>query len=163
MYPDYPLTGLNQVKISREKPGLQEYLFNMGGPMSRTRSEHIQSSLLGTGSGPIKCPLVTCLGLDFEEMPPLQTIHNLLVLEGYKNPEELRRDFQQLNRRLICHSFLNPNRLQVKTASRSAILAQAVLLGLCTSTFFDPDRPVIWTNSSLTRCLDLYDMKGFYG
>ncbi len=162
MCPYYPLAGLNQGKINLERPGLREYLFNMGGPMSRSRSEHIQSTLLGTGNGPIICPLVTCLGLDFEDLPPLITMKKLLAMEGYQNPEELRKDYQKLDRRLICHSSMHPNRLQVKSATRSAILSQAVLLGLCTSTFFDPDRPVLWTNSSLTRCLDLYDMKGFY-
>ena len=37
-----------------------------------------------------------------------------------------------------------------------------VSIGLCTDQLFDPQRPVIWTETSLTRALDLYDPRGFY-
>ena len=42
------------------------------------------------------------------------------------------------------------------------ILEQALLLGLCTAQLFDPARPVLWTQASLTRGLELFDPAGFY-
>jgi hypothetical protein len=35
-------------------------------------------------------------------------------------------------------------------------------LGLCTRHLFDPSRPVLWTRSSVTRALELFDPVGFY-
>jgi hypothetical protein len=42
------------------------------------------------------------------------------------------------------------------------VLRQAFLLGLCTSVRFDPARPVLWTQASLTRRLELFDVTEFY-
>ncbi len=36
------------------------------------------------------------------------------------------------------------------------------MLGLCTAQLFDPARPIIWTRSSLSRVVDLFDLQGFY-
>ena len=36
------------------------------------------------------------------------------------------------------------------------------MLGLCTTQVFDPDRPVLWTTTSLTRFVELFDPRGFY-
>jgi hypothetical protein len=36
------------------------------------------------------------------------------------------------------------------------------MLGLCTNQIFDPGRPVLWTATSLTRTVELFDQRGFY-
>ena len=41
-------------------------------------------------------------------------------------------------------------------------LYQALVLGLCTTWCYDPQRPVLWTRASLTRQLELFDGRGFY-
>ena len=41
-------------------------------------------------------------------------------------------------------------------------LFQAIVLGLCTPWRYDPGRPVLWTRTSLTRQLELFDAGGFY-
>ena len=42
------------------------------------------------------------------------------------------------------------------------VLRHALILGLSTAHLFDPGRPVIWTETSLTRRLELYNPLGFY-
>ena len=42
------------------------------------------------------------------------------------------------------------------------VLEQALMLGLCTAQIFDADRPVLWTETSLTRAVELFDPVGFY-
>ena len=43
-----------------------------------------------------------------------------------------------------------------------APLRQALMLGLCTAQMYDPARPVMWTETSLTRAVELYDSGSFY-
>ena len=50
----------------------------------------------------------------------------------------------------------------VKTLVPVDALYQALVLGLCTPWRYDPDRPVLWTRTSLTRQLELFDGRGFY-
>lgn len=145
-----------------EKRERGEYLFNMGGPMSRTVKENIHSTLLGRQTGRIRCPLVISLGLDFGPLPPIETIEQLMLAEGFKDPEHVKMRYLTLTGLQVCHLALHPTRLSVTAASPQNVLHQAVLLGLCTATYFDPTRPVLWTNTSLTRCLDLFDIRGFY-
>lgn len=162
MYCADPFTGLTRLPVLPARKGAREYLFNMGGPMSRTRTEKLSSSLLGSTDGPISCPMVARLGLNFGKLKPVELLRELLQEEGYQSPEELKDIFLPYKRTYICHVSAKPKPVVVKNATPEIIFYQAVMLGLCTTTIFDPARPVIWTNASLTRCLDLYDMKGFY-
>ena len=41
-------------------------------------------------------------------------------------------------------------------------LFQALVLGLCTPWRYDPGRPVLWTRTSLTRQLELFNGQEFY-
>lgn len=162
MHTDYPIAGITlQPNYQWSRP--VEYLFNMGGPMSRTRTEPLRSSVLGGGGGPIYCPLVASLGLEFSDFEPVPLLMDLLYSKGYRSPEELRRFSVPYKQRYICHASIEPKKVDVHKSSIEVVFYQAVMLGLCTSTIFDPARPIIWTDASLTRCLDLYDMKGFYG
>ena len=52
--------------------------------------------------------------------------------------------------------------IPISDADPKKVLRQALLLGLCTTVLYDPERPVLWTRSSLSRCLELYDGGGFY-
>ena len=81
------------------RPGLRA---NMGGPMSRTRTETIVSSLLGRGDGTIRCPCVLRIGLSFESAVCVDVIERLLDEAGFADPEELRARFPHPDRRLAC-------------------------------------------------------------
>jgi hypothetical protein len=136
---------------------------NMGGPMSRTRKESVCSTLLGRDGGPIRCPRVIRLGLDFGEAAPLEILARILAEEGHGSPEDLRGECPLPEGRLVCRP-LPPGtaRLPVASGARPEVLRQALMLGLCTAQLFDPLRPVLWTQASLSRCLELFDPAGFY-
>ena len=65
---------------------IAEYRANSGGPMSRTRTEHIRLTLLGRDAGDIDCPLVLRLGLDFGEANPRTVLSKLLEQAGLLTP-----------------------------------------------------------------------------
>ena len=141
-----------------------ERLANIGGPMSRTRSEHIASTLLGRDQGAIRCPRSLRLGLTFpSRADPVKAIEKLLQSNGFGSAEDLRDEFALPEGRLICRP-LDPKatRLAVRGGPEREVLEQALLLGLCTAQLFDPGRPVLWTQTSLTRGLELFDPAGFY-
>lgn len=139
-------------------------LANTGGPGSRTRTEHISSSILGKDDGSIRCPKIIRLGLTFKpRADPLNVLGKILVAEGFANPEELRDEFAIPSGRLICRPCKDDaTRIDVSTSEARLVLEQALLLGLCTAQLFDPSRPVLWTGTSVTRALELFDPSGFY-
>ena len=142
---------------------IAEYRANSGGPMSRTRTEHIQLTLLGRDAGDIDCPLVLRLGLDFGEANPRSMLNSLLEQAGLLTPEDLRGRVELPPGPLLCRPLPESiPRLEVATAEPDEVLRQALLLGLCTAQRFDPERPVIWTSASLGRALELFDPRGFY-
>ena len=142
---------------------IAEYRANSGGPMSRTRTEHIRLTLLGRDAGDIDCPLVLRLGLDFGEANPRSMLNSLLEQAGLLTPEDLRSRVELPPAPLLCRPLPDSiPRLEVATAEPDEVLRQALLLGLCTAQRFDPERPVIWTSASLGRALELFDPRGFY-
>ena len=139
------------------------HIANAGGPMSRTRKERVQCSLLGQDAGWIRCPRVIRLGLDFGGRDPLDILRGLLRDEGALTAEDLRPRFPLPDRALICRPLAgDAARLSVDEADPPEVLRQALLLGLCTAHRFDPERPVLWTRTSVTRALELFDPEGFY-
>ena len=141
-----------------------ERLANSGGPMSRTRSEQVISTLLGRDDGAIRCPRSRRLGLSFpSRADPVKAIERLLASNGFGSAEDLRDEFAMPEIRLICRPLgVNAPRLAVRGGPEREVLEQALLLGLCTAQLFDPGRPVLWTQASLTRGLELFDPAGFY-
>ena len=161
----YPTTQTNPLILPPtgfRKEVHKEYLFNMGGPQSRARNEKIYSSVLGNTTGLVRCPLIISLGLDFGKNNPTQWMERILQEEGVNSPEELRSKYQPISTMCVCHVSLHPAPLRVESTENCQVLRQALLLGLCTATFYDPSRPVIWTHASLTRCLDLFNVMEFY-
>lgn len=154
--------GAWRVPAVGDAPGLHA---NIGGPMSRTRVERISATLLGKDGGRIRCPSIIRLGLRFADgEDAVAVLESLIAEEGYGSPEDLREDFPIPEGRLICRP-LNDAAARIEVgpgAARRAILEQALMLGLCSAQFFDPSRPVLWTQTSLTRSLELFDPAGFY-
>ena len=89
-------------------------------------------------------------------------MHALLREHGLEHAEQLREVFNPSEDRCICRLDPRPRRLRIADADPKKVLRQALLLGLCTTVLYDPQRPVLWTRSSLSRCLELYDGGGFY-
>ena len=137
---------------------------NSGGPGSRTRMETISSTLLGRDGGYIKCPRRIRLGLTFEDTHPVDLLESILAAQGLRDPDELRSKYALPQGRLICQPLSgSAKRLSAVTGARCDVLEQALLLGLCTAQLFDPKRPILWTETSLTRAVELFDPAGFYG
>lgn len=132
-----------------------------GGPPSRQRVERITSSLLGKDDGEIRCARVIRVGfLISNGEDPLEILEERLVDEGYDSLEDLKASIAIPDKRYICRPYLHPEcRLD---AAPAEVFRNALILGLCTAQMFDPERPVIWTRSSLTRVVELFDPAGFY-
>jgi len=137
---------------------------NIGGPMSRTRTEHVRTTLLGRDDNVIRCPRVIRLGLRFgSSIDPVAQLESLLLMERIDGPEELRQRFRIPRGRLICRPFTgNEHRTSAEDPNRRRVLKQALMLGLCTAHLYDPARPVLWTTASLSRGLVLFEPEGFY-
>ena len=136
---------------------------NMGGPRSRTRTMHVSSTLLGNDDGLVNCPRVIRLGLEFEGADPVDSVETILLAEGFWVPECLREKFVVPTGKLICRPAPpSAEKLSIHSDDVEDVLCQALMLGLCTAQVFDPQRPVLWTETSLTRVLELFDPTGFY-
>lgn len=136
---------------------------NTGGPMSRTRKERIASSLLGKSSGVIRCHRRIRLGLRFDGFNPVDCLESILAREGFREPEDLRPKFDLPQGRLICRLLPErEKRLSAITGDPREVLKQALMLGLCTAQIYDVERPVLWTEKSLSRSVELFDPVGFY-
>ena len=134
---------------------------NSGGPSSRTREERVVGSLLG-GEGIIRMPLVIRVALDFGSDSPLELMGEVLSAAGYREPEDLRAVFVIPERRLIARVDAKPAPVPADSIEVDTVLEAALILGLCTATLYDPGRPVLWTEASLTRRLELFEPEGYY-
>ena len=142
----------------------QDLYANAGAPMGRRFTQRISSSLLGTGDPFVRMPRLLQVGIWFGvEGQARQTIERLLGELGCRSAEELRDVIELPVSRLLARpapeSFVPRD---VRHETPSTILRHALILGLSTASLFDPARPIIWTEASLTRRLELYDPQGFY-
>lgn len=137
-------------------------LCNSGGPMSRSRELVLRSTILGEGSGPVTCPRVRSVALDFGKKNPVAYVRRLSEGLGYRSPEAARDALLGIFEPCICcvSSEIEPTR--VENLAPEVALEHALVLGLSTTALFDPTRPVIWTRASLTRRLHLYEIGRFY-
>ncbi len=137
---------------------------NYGGPMSRTRRQSLESSILGRGQGEVQCPLQRTIGIRFQEgKSALETIERLMGKAGLASTDELRSRIELPQSPLLARECPTAGlRMAVRGTPALQILEQALWLGLCTAQFFDPQRPVLWTEVSLRRCLEVFEPAGFY-
>jgi hypothetical protein len=145
---------------------IDPWLLNMGSPMTRHHEESISGSLYGKpgghddGSAKLACSLT--IGLRFEpDDDPLEIVRDLMKSEGYSSQEDLKQNFSIPTISMLCVVTKLPKVIQI-TPKQNKFLFNALILGLCTSTHYDPTRPVIWTRTSLTRQLKLFTLGGFY-
>ena len=140
-----------------------DYLANMGGPMSRSRTEKISATVLGRDDGHISCPRIRRVGLDFHGRDPLEAVEKLLADACLSDPEDLRGFVDIPEGPLLCRPDQRPRPLSIdRPRWRRGILRHVLILGLSTPYLYDPSRPVLLTRASLTRYLELFDAEGFY-
>lgn len=143
-------------------PGGREYLANMGGPCSRTRTERLSSTVLGDNPGRIRCPRLLSVGIDFGRQSPIRCAQRWLRAAGFADEDEARSVLPLPPGPCICRIDPASRPAQAATLSPLEGLRLALVLGLCTPYLYQPQRPVLWTEASLTRRLLLYDGEGFY-
>jgi len=132
--------------------------------MSRRHSERLSSSVLGERDPFLRIPLVLQVGLDFGSCTSVREIMEDLLYEvGCSEAEELRDLFDHPPGRLMARpapeQFIPKD---VHSEPAEVVLRDALILGLATASIYDTARPVLWTNTSLTRRLELYDPRNFY-
>jgi len=135
---------------------------NSGGPSSRSRSVRLATTVLGLGSGPIRCPRVLRVGLDFGDADPLATVRDLLRDCGFDDEAEAREAVALPPAPCICRPDATKRPKPIGALAPDEALYQALVLGLCTPWRYDPARPVLWTRTSLTRRLELFSGQEFY-
>lgn len=135
---------------------------NAGGPMSRTRTEQLFSTVLGDDTGPIQCPRVLRVGLAFGRRKPVACAERWLRATGFATELEARAVVALPAGPRICHVDPTPQPVDAASLTPREGLFFALVLGLCTPSVYDPARPLLWTTTSLTRQLVLYDGRGFY-
>jgi hypothetical protein len=118
------------------------------------------------------CPVMR-LGLYFGDHAPRAWMMALLKDQGIDGPDALKSQFNVPNTPLILRPWSanlvvdgkghhQPGLLDVNQAEPSAVLHQALCLGLCSTHRYDPSRPVIWTNGGLSRRVVCFSVGGFY-
>ena len=138
------------------------YDANSGGPRSRSRVERLDTTVLGNDNSPIRCPRVLRVALDFGFDNPLVVARGLVSACGYDDEEAARRAVRLPALPCICR--VNPSGLvtRIDDLAPDEALFRALVLGLCTPWQYDPRRPLLWTRTSLTRRLELFEGQGFY-
>ena len=135
---------------------------NSGGPMSRTRTERLSSTLLGHETGPVRCPRVLRVGLSFGRLKPVLCAERWLRAAGFATEADARASLALPAGPCICQPDPSPSPKDASQLSAHDGLFLALVLGLSTATVYDPARPLLWTTASLTRQIVLYDGGGFY-
>ena len=134
-------------------------VWNTGGPRSRTRTTWVASSVLA-GHLPVQWSRELTVGIPGKENLDLvaRAYHTLENL-GYRDPDEAAQALPLIPRhRLHCRRVKIGSRRHSGKGPRAAerFLFEALVLGRCSETFYDPCKPVIWTNNRLNRGLALY-------
>ncbi|MDA0339635.1 MAG: hypothetical protein O2910_07325 [Proteobacteria bacterium] len=136
---------------------------NIGAPMGKQNTQHILSSLLGDTGGLVRCPTVVQVGIQFLRSAPILSVEGLLSEVGCRSPQELRDILDIPNSRLMARPAPETFRpCNAASDMPEIVLRHALILGLSSAQLFDPSRPIIWTEASLTRRLELYSPLGFY-
>lgn len=139
--------------------------FNYGAP-PRMRTTRITETLLGDTEKSIAWPQRERVGLVFEkDVSPLEFLESILKARKIDSPEGLRAIFPIPPQMLTCRPIGKDADGLVKVdrfADGDAVLRHALILGLCGPSFYDPNKAVIWTNSRLSRTLDLFEPGRFY-
>jgi len=150
-------------------------LFNTGGPMSRTRTETIVSSIFKykeyrLGARPVGELHALHIGDGVSERRALGFRHaafEALCECGFEDPDAAFDALEELPRKTL-HCLKVPERNHAWGAQRPwndlrEFLKTALILGKCSQGLYDPSRPVIWTENRLGQWVELYEIrKAFY-
>ena len=114
-------------------------------------------------------PLVLRVGLAFGRKTPVTAVERLLKAARLRTPDEARAFVSDRSggtplptTACLCRASTVPLQVPLDFDNPTEALFHAVVLGLSTPHYYDPSRPMVWTEASLTRTLDLFVGEGFY-
>ena len=111
------------------RPGrLHERRANVGGPMSRSRSQPIRASLLQGDGATFDCRRQ--LGVDFGEHDPIEAVHAALRAARVPDPESLRARFALPAEPCLCREVPALAVPHLQDLAAEDLLERALLLGL---------------------------------
>jgi hypothetical protein len=134
---------------------------NAGGPRSRIVSTPLVSRLLSAGSADLGIRPATSHSLPTQpgENPLRAFAAELLRIAGFGTPEEAwhtHRDELPTKRALVTDL---PGTERIENAADSkSLLLHALVLGRCCGSLFSPERPIIWSERRLGRCVRLAEI-----
>ena len=143
-------------------PAGQRHLSNTGGPSSRVRTEKITTSIF-----------------ESEELKTQSEIHSLDIPENVTDIEKwvislyrpsLSNDWEPVIAALklpAVRMLVLPAEMSsvLQSESRYQMLRSAVILSKCSSNYYSPDSPMIFTRNRLNRKVELIkiNLKSYYG
>ena len=140
-------------------------VFNIGGPMSRTRIQKVSSSILGDRNRTIHWPRLFKIGIAFpDNRSPREYMEDFMERHKFTTPDECRKRIVLPSGTYFCRTVQcdEGSKIDTLSAHPDEVLRAALILGLCNSNNFNVDRPVIWTDGRLARTVELYEIGSFY-
>jgi hypothetical protein len=136
---------------------------NIGGPMSRSRTERIRCSLLGQDGGWIRCPSVIRVGLCFGRARPGRDGVPAARGAGLCRSGGPARVLLVPAAPLLCRADAAPSPLAVEAAEPRDVLEDALWLGLCTRLAAGPGASRAVDARPASRvALEVFEGEGFY-
>ena len=159
--PVYRLAGAHPHLVPKRHASPLRYL-NTGGPRSRVVSSHVVSNLLEHESPELGIRRLDEYVLRYGEWKGSlrDLVRNTLGTLGFRSPEEAweaMRD-ELPARRAIAHGG-QLDRWETSSEDESReLLRNALVLGRCCCSLFNPDRPLILSERRLSRRVQLIDL-----
>ncbi len=140
-------------------------VFNTGGPMSRTRTEKVFSSILGNRKSSIQWPRLHRVGIAFPKgRSPREYMEDFMARNGFAAPDDCKYRVALPSGTYFCRTVQGDEAARINPVSEqpAKVLRAALILGLCNNNNYNAERPVIWTDGRLARTVELYDIGRFY-
>ena len=137
------------------------YLFNTGGPRSRVRSEKISSSIFESEN------LMTQNEVYSLTIPQHVTDIEKWVIALYGSNHFINWDHVLRELKLPTVRMLvvpSDNFYLMHSVAKKEMFRRAVILSKCSSNFYSPDSPMIFTRNRLNRTVELIkiNLNGYY-
>ena len=136
--------------------------FNTGGPRSRVVSSHVVSNLLEHESPELGIRRLDEYVLRYGEWKGSlrDLVRNALETLGFRSPEQAWDQMREElpSRRAFAVSGRTVRRHSLGEDGPRELLRNALVLGRCCRSVFNPDRPLIWSERRLSLRVQLIDL-----
>ena len=159
--PACSLAGAHPHLVPERHASPLRYL-NTGGPRSRVVSSNVVSNLLEQESPELGIRRLDeyVLRYDGWEGSLRDLVHNALETLGFRSPEQAWDQMREElpSRRAIVVGWRTVRRRSLGEDGPRELLRNALVLGRCCRSVFNPDRPLIWSERRLSLRVQLIDL-----